>query len=133
MWHCLGVNVEGHSMILGGNDASSNFKLFIGEGGLMCTMGYWGRLQPIFKGEAGFASLTHPDNGTGQFHSTYGTWAAGIGLEYHIKGNWWARADYTYDALMDFHSSITNQNHTLNPRGVTFGATYRFGEAGSRF
>ena len=133
MWHCLGVNVEGHSMILGGNQKASNYKLFVGEGGLMCTMGYWGRLQPIFKGELGFASLSQPGNGTGQLHSTYGTWAVGGGLEYHTRGHWWARVDYTYDALMDFHSSITNQNHTLNPRGIAFGATYRFGASGTRF
>ena len=44
----------------------------------MCTMGYWGRFQPIFKGELGFASLTQPGNGTGQFHSTTtpGLWEA---------------------------------------------------------
>jgi hypothetical protein len=60
IWHCLGINVEGHSMILGGNSNASNYKLFVGEGGLMCTMGYWGRFQPIYKGEMGFASLTQP-------------------------------------------------------------------------
>jgi opacity protein-like surface antigen len=133
MWHCLGINAEGHSMVWGGNDAASQYKLYIGEGGVMCTMGYWGRLQPIFKGELGFASLSQPGNGTGQHHGTYGTWAVGGGLEYHIKGHWWARADYTYDALMDFHSSITGENHTLNPRGIAFGATYRFGRQGTRF
>jgi len=133
MWHCLGLNIEGHSMIWGGNDAASEYKLFQGSGGVMCTMGYWGRLQPIFKGELGFASLSQPGNDTGQHHSTYASWAVGGGLEYHIKGHWWARADYTYDALMDFHSSITGQNHSLNPRGIAFGATYRFGPQGTRF
>jgi hypothetical protein len=67
MWHCLGLNIEGHSMVWGGD--SSNYKLFQGSGGLMCTMGYWGRLQPIFKGELGYASLSQPGNGTGQLHS----------------------------------------------------------------
>ena len=36
-WHCLGINAEGHSMILGGNHEASHYKLFIGEGGLICT------------------------------------------------------------------------------------------------
>jgi len=133
MWHCLGINAEGHSMIIGGNDIASDYKLFVGEGGVMCTVGYWGRFQPILKGQLGFASLSQPGNGTGQFHSTYSTWSVGESFEYHVKGHWWARVDYTYDALMDFHSSITNQNHTLNPRGIAFGATYRFGQAGTRF
>ena len=131
--HCLGINAESHSMIIGGNQNTTNYKLFVGEGGLMCTMGYWGRLQPIFKGELGFASLSQPGNGTGHLHSTYGTWAVGGGFEYHIWGHWWTRVDYTYDALMNFHSSITNQNHTLNPRGIAFGPTYRFGASGTRF
>jgi hypothetical protein len=34
---------------------------------------------------------------------------------------------------MDFHSSITGQNHSLNPQGIAFGATYRFGPQGTRF
>src|ERR1700686_4756443 len=36
IWHCLGINVEGHSMVFGGNQIASNYKLFVGEGGLMC-------------------------------------------------------------------------------------------------
>lgn len=87
VWHCLGINVEGHSMILGGNEAASNYKLFVGEGGLMCTMGYWGRFQPIYKAEMGYASLTQPGNGSGQFHSNYWTWSLGGGFEYHIRGH----------------------------------------------
>ena len=133
MWHCLGLNVEGHSMILGGSPIASHYKLFIGEGGLMCTTGYWGRFQPISKGELGFASLTQPGNGTGHFHSTYATWSVGGGVEYHMKGHWWTRVEYTFDNIPHFHSAATNQNHTLNPRGISFGATYRFGESGTRF
>jgi|HubBroStandDraft_6_1064221.scaffolds.fasta_scaffold23918_5 opacity protein-like surface antigen len=133
MWHCLGINVEGHSMILGGNSLASNYKLFVGEGGLMCTMGYWGRFQPIYKGEMGFASLTQPGNGSGRLHSNYWTWSLGGGVEYHIRGHWWTRVDYTYEAIPNFYSSISKEYHTLNPRGITFGATYRFGAAGTRF
>jgi hypothetical protein len=92
IWHCLGINVEGHSMIGGGSGPTvSKYKLFVGEGGLMCTMGYWGRFQPIFKGEVGFASLSQP--APGRPHATYGTWAVGGGGEYHLWGHWWARVD----------------------------------------
>ena len=130
-WHCLGINIEGHSMIVGGNlPEVSRYKLFVGEGGLMCTMGYWGRFQPIFKGEAGFASLSQPVPGI--THAMYGTWAVGGGGEYHVKGHWWARADYTYEGFPNVRG-ITGKPHTLNPRGVAFGATYRFGEAGTKF
>lgn len=96
IWHCLGINVDGHSMILGGNRTASPYKLFVGEGGLICTTGYWGRLQPISKGELGFASLSEPPpSGTGHLHSTYKTWSVGGGLEYHTWGHWWTRVEYT--------------------------------------
>jgi len=133
VWHCLGVTAEGHSMIVGGNSKASDYKLFIGEGGLTCTMGYWGRFQPIYKGELGFASLSQPGNGTGHTHSTYNTWSLRGGAEYHTWGHWWTRVDCTYEAIPNFHSSVSNQNHTLNPRGISFGMTYRFGPAGTRF
>ena len=130
IWHCLGINVEGHSMIIGG---SQLYKLFVGEGGLMCTMGYWGRFQPIYKGELGFASLTQPGNGTPHHHSTYSTWSVGGGVEYHTWGHWWTRVDFTYEAIPNFYSGRTNQTHTLNPRGISFGETYRFGASGTSF
>jgi hypothetical protein len=132
MWHCLGINVEGHSMVVGGNQIASNYKLFVGEGGVMCTMGYWGRLQPIYKAELGFASLSQPGNGSGHLHGTYGTWAIGGGGEYHMWGHWWTRVEYTYENLPNFRG-ITGKDHTLNPRGIAFGATYRFGDSGTRF
>jgi opacity protein-like surface antigen len=81
----------------------------------------------------GYASLTQPGNGTGKLHSNYWTWSVGGGAEYHLTGHWWTRVDYTYEALPNFYSVISKQKHTLNPRGIAFGATYRFGAAGTRF
>lgn len=133
IWHDLSVIAEGHSMIVGGNQEASKFKYFAGGGGLIYTSDYWGRFQPYVKGEAGFASLTHPDNSTGHFHDTSNIWTLGGGVEYHTKGKFWTRVGYDYDFFPNFHSSITSQNHTLNPRGFTFGETYRFGASGSRF
>ena len=133
MWHCLGINVEGHSMIVGGNSNASDYKLFIGEGGLICTMGYWGRFQPIYKAEMGYASFSQPAGNTAKLHSGYWTWSLGGGVEYHLAGHWWTRVDYTYENLPDFFSSQSGKYHTLNPRGIAFGATYRFGAAGASF
>ena len=134
IWHCLGANVEGHSMIVGGSTiAAPNYKLFVGEGGLMCTMAYWGRFQPIYKGEVGFASLSNPGNGTPRHHSSYSTWSVGGGAEYHTWGHWWTRVEFTYEAIPNFYSALSNQKNTLNPRGISFGETYRFGKSGTRF
>jgi opacity protein-like surface antigen len=133
IWHGLGITAEGHSMILGGNQEASNYKLFVGEGGAIYTIDHWGRLQPYIKGELGYASLSRPESSTGHFHSTFSTWSIGGGAEYHTWGHWWTRVDYTYEAIPNFHSTITNQNHTLNPRGISFGETFRFGPSGTRF
>jgi opacity protein-like surface antigen len=133
IWRDLGIIAEGHSMIMGGNELASNYKYFAGGGGLIYTFGHWRRFQPFIKGEAGFASLSHPDNGTGHFHDTSNIWTLGGGAEYHTWRHLWTRVEYSYDFFPDFHSSITNQTHTLSPRGITFGETYRFGLPGTRF
>ena len=131
IWHDVSVIAEGHSMIAGGR--VSNYKYFAGGGGLIYTSDYWGRFQPFFLGEAGFASLTHPPNGTGHFHDTSNIWTLGGGVEYHTWGQWWTRVGYSYDFFPNFHDAVTNQNHALNPRGFTFGETFRFGPSGSHF
>ncbi|HEY3628163.1 MAG TPA: outer membrane beta-barrel protein [Terracidiphilus sp.] len=132
IWHDLSIIAEGHSMIVGGNQAASDYKYFTGGGGLVYTSDYWGRFQPLFKGEAGFASLSHPPNLSGHLHDTRTIWTFGAGVEYHTVGQWWTRVEYDYDFFPDFHGT-TGQNHTLNPRGIIFGETFRFGPSGSRF
>lgn len=132
-WHDFSVIAEGHSMIIGGNQLASTFKYFDGGGGLVYTSDYWGRFQPLLKAEAGYASLTHPPNGSGHLHETRNTWTLGGGVEYHTWGQLWTHVEYDYDFFPGFHSTITNQNHSLNPRGFTFGETWRFGPSGTRF
>jgi opacity protein-like surface antigen len=133
IWHDLSVIAEGHSMIWGGNQYAQNYKYFAGGGGLIYTSSYWGRFQPYGLAEAGYASLSHPSNFTGHFHDTSNIWTLGGGFEYHTYKNLWTRVGYSYDYFPNFHSSVTNMNHTLNPRGFTFGETYRFGQSGSRY
>jgi opacity protein-like surface antigen len=132
IWHDLSIIAEGHSMIVGGNQLASNFKYFAGGGGLVYTSGYWGRFQPLFKGEAGYASLSHPPNLSGHLHHTSNIWTLGGGVEYHTWGQLWTRVEYDYDFFPDFHGPHST-NHSLNPRGITFGETFRFGPSGSRF
>jgi opacity protein-like surface antigen len=133
IWHDFGVIAEGHSMIVGGNQLASYYKYFTGGGGLTYTWRRWGSFQPFGKGEAGYASLTHPDNGTGHLHDTRNIWTVGGGLEYHTWKRLWTRVEYDFDFFPDFHDVITNQNRTLNPRGFIFGETFHFGPLGSRF
>ena len=133
LWHDVSVIAEGHSMIVGGNDLASQFKYFNGGGGIVWISDYYGRFQPLLKAEAGFARLSHPPNGSGHLHQTSNTWTLGGGAEYHLQGRTWAHVEYDYDFFPGFHSFATNQNNALNPRGILFGLSYRFGPYGSKF
>ena len=135
IWHDVSLIAEGHSMIVGGNDLASQFKYVSGGGGLVWISDYFGRFQPLLKAEAGFGSLSHPPNAFvgGHLHDTRTVYTLGGGVEYHTWGRLWTHVEYDYDFFTDFHSAASNQNHSLNPRGFTFGETYRFGRNGSRF
>ena len=133
IWHDFSLIAEGHSIIAGGSQLNSNYKYFAGGGGLLYTSDYWGRLQPLLKAEAGYASLSHPPNLSGHLHDTGNVWTLGGGFEYHTWGQLWTRVEYDYDFFPHIHSGITSQNNTLNPAGITFGETFRFGPSGSRF
>src|SRR5262245_28362767 len=61
VWHDVSVIAEGRSVIWGGNDFAQHFKYVEGGGGLVWVSDYFGRFQPLLKGEIGFGSLTHPD------------------------------------------------------------------------
>lgn len=133
LWHDVSLIAEGHSMIVGGNDLASQYKYVSGGGGVVWISDYYGRFQPLLKAEAGFGSLSHPPNGSGHLHQTSNTWTLGGGVEYHVRGRAWAHVEYDYDFFPGFHSFATGQDHSLNPRGLIFGMSYRFGPSGSKF
>jgi hypothetical protein len=133
VWRDFSIIAEGHSMFLGGNANASNYKYFAGGGGLSYTLKRWSRFQPSLKAEAGYASLSHPPNGTGHLHDSGNIWTLGGGFEYHTYANLWTSVGYSYDFFPNFGSYVNGQKNGLNPRGFTFGMTYRFGPSGSRF
>lgn len=121
IWRGLGINAEGHSMFAGGNSSASQVKYYVGEGGAIYNYHRWQNVRPFAKAEAGFASFTWAQSSPGGYtHDTRTTWAVGGGLEYHVAAHLWTRLDYTYEGFPDF------LNHTLNPAGLTLGATYHF-------
>ena len=126
-WHGMGVNIEGHSMIIGGSYPSASYKYFVGEGGFIYNYHHFQRLTPFAKAELGFASLSFPHKtGAKYTHDTRNTWALGGGIDYKLSRHLSARIDYTYDAFPNFYSTISGQHHTLNPNGISFGPTYHF-------
>jgi hypothetical protein len=127
IWHGIGVNAEGHSMIFGGGtSADPKYKYFVGEGGAIYTIHHWRRIRPYMKAEIGFAGLSFPSTGLAYTHENQRTWSFGGGGEIHTWHRLWTRVDYTYDFFPNFYSPISGEYHTLNPRGITFGETFHF-------
>jgi len=127
IWHGIGVNVEGHSMILGDwNSLDPHYKYFSGQGGLMYTYHHWRKIRPFAKAQIGYASLSFPNTGIPYSHQNERIWDVGAGVEYHTYKHLWTRVDYSYDFFPNFYSPVTGQFHNLNPQGLTFGETYHF-------
>lgn len=120
-------------MIAGGNRIASNYKYFACGGGLIYTSDSWGRFQPFFKREAGYASLTHPSNFSSHLHDTRNIWTLRGGVEYHTWGQLWTRVEYSYDFFPDFHSSNTTEPHPESARHNLWRDVLFFGPSGSRF
>jgi opacity protein-like surface antigen len=126
-WHGIGINIEGHSMIIGGGAPSPKYKYFVGEGGFIYNYYRYPKFTPFAKAEIGFASLSFPHNPTATYtHDTRNTWAVGGGAEFKLSRHIWTRIDYTYDGFPNFYSEVTGLHRTLDPSGISFGPTYHF-------
>ncbi len=127
LWHGVGINLEGHSMILGGGAPSPKYKYFVGEGGVIYKYEKYPRFTPFVKGELGFAALSFPHSPKATYtHDTRNTYAVGGGAEFKLARHLWARVDYTYDFFPNFYSEVSHLHHTLNPSGFSFGPTWHF-------
>jgi hypothetical protein len=123
LWRGWGLQVEGHSLIGGGD--LPEYKYYVGEGGIVYTLHRWHKIEPFAKAELGYGGLSFP-RPSSTSHDTRTTWALGAGLEYHNYRRIWTRADFTYDGFPSFLSYVTLEKHTLNPTGITLGVSYHF-------
>jgi hypothetical protein len=127
LWNGFGALAEGHSMIAGDGAVGAKYKYFVGEGGLVYNYHRFHSFVPYAKAELGFASLSFPHKTTSHYtHDTRNTWALGGGCEVRLSRHVWTRIDYTYDGFPDFYSQVSRLHHTLDPNGVSIGATYHF-------
>jgi opacity protein-like surface antigen len=97
------------------------------EGGAIYTMRRWVRFQPYGKFLAGFGSMDFPTNvsrpdGTPYSHDTRTIYVPGGGLNYRITRHVAMRIDYEYQ----FWPHFLGHQNTLNPNGLSVGATYGF-------
>jgi opacity protein-like surface antigen len=125
--HGFGINIDGHSMILGtGGNANNHYKYFAGEGGVIYTVRRWNTIRPFVKAEAGYASLSFPNLGLPYTHQNEHIWGFGGGVEYHLYRHLWTRMEYEYDFFPHFYSISSGQFKNLNPKGFAAGVSYHF-------
>lgn len=80
----------------------------------------WSRVaQPYARFLVGYSGIVFPVTGH-YWHEDDTIYAPGGGVEVHAWGPVWARADYEYQIWPGIFGS------TLNPQGVTVGASYDF-------
>jgi hypothetical protein len=125
LWHGLGLIAEGHGLMAGGTRIPQ-WKYFEGGGGAIYTYGRWASYRPFVKAEAGYAGLSFPRYSSTYSHDSRTTYSFGGGLERRTFNHLWIHADYTYDFFPDFFSIQTRKYHTLNPAGLTAGASWHF-------
>lgn len=72
LWRGFGLQVEGHSLVGGGGNLTE-YKYYVGEGGIVYTLHRWNKIEPFAKAEVGFGGLSFP-RPTSISHDTRTTW-----------------------------------------------------------
>jgi opacity protein-like surface antigen len=120
----LNLELEGRDIRWNTGDKPPGFRLVTGSGGAMYEWRHLRNFRPYAKGLIGFGGIYFGKSQGGTVakpytHDTRTIYAPGVGIEYRVVGNLWARADYEYQ----FWPKLTGNNF-LNPQGFTFGAVY---------
>ncbi len=119
VWHGLGIAAEGTSIFAAKPSSLTRMKQDTIKGGLIYKPHEIYHLHPYVKGLVGLGSIDFPSHNPLYTHDTYSMFAAGGGLEYRVWNTIYVRGDYEYQFWSNFHGK-----HTLEPSGVTIGATY---------
>lgn len=119
VWHGLGVEAEGTSILWDKPDVITRMKQDSIKGGAIYKYHPIFGVRPEVKYLIGLGSIDFPSRNPLYTHDTYTMTAAGGGAEYRVWQTVYAHFDYEYQWWYSYHG-----NHTLNPNGFTVGATY---------
>jgi opacity protein-like surface antigen len=118
----FGLEVEARDISL--NHSSSqppNYREDTAGGGPIYTWRRYRNFRPYGKYLIQFGSMDFRASDPTYSHDTRTVSAPGVGLEFRLFRNVWARADYEYQFWPDLLGG------TADPQGFTFGASYDFG------
>jgi hypothetical protein len=119
LFHGLGVEVEGTTIFADRPAVLTRMRQDTIKGGAVYKIRPFFGLHPYAKGLLGIASIDFPSRNPLYTHDTFQMYAFGGGAEYKIWNTLYARGDYEYQFVEQFHGP-----HALNPNGYTIGATY---------
>jgi len=120
LFHGLGVDVEGTSIFAARPSAISRMKQNTIKLNAIYRYHELFHLRPYVKGGGGLASIDFPSRNPLYTHDTFTVYDFGGGLEYRAWRTLYVRADYEYQTVVHYESSVKN----LNPNGFTIGATF---------
>ena len=126
----IGFEVEARDILFGHSSSQpSNLSEKTLGGGVTYTVRRFQNFRPYGKVIWGYGVADYKNGSGGDASQSRTTTALGAGLDYHLFGKVWLRADYEYQMWPDFfkHSAGTIPAGTLNPNGFTVGFTYHFG------
>jgi hypothetical protein len=117
----LGVEAEARDISLEHSPSQpSNFREATMGGGPIYTWRHFRNFHPYGKGIASFGIINFGPPNSSYNYDSRTVLSAGVGFEYRVYRNVWARADYEYQDWPQLFG------HILDPQGFTVGASYHF-------
>jgi opacity protein-like surface antigen len=120
----LGIEAEARDLNYGRTGSVPNLRQDTAEIGAIYTWRHYQRFHPYAKYLAGIGSIDFQHITPTYSHDTRTVYTPGGGIEYRAWRNVWVRGDYEYQFWTDFF-----HHRSLNPNGVTIGASYDFGHS----
>ncbi len=133
--HGLGLEVEGDDIAFDPNKAQARIREQVASGGATYAIRSFRGVRPYAKYLMGFGNVDYPIR-TGSYHQTRTVTTCGGGASFRVLPGVSVRAEYEYQFWPDFW--ITSEKNlkdagSLNPNGITVGASYQFSSLHLRF
>ena len=119
VFHGLAIEAEGTSIFADKPAVLQRMRQDTIKGGVIYRTHPVFRIRPYAKALIGLASIDFPSDNPLYTHDTFTAYAFGGGAEYRVWKTLYARGDYEYQFIENYHGP-----RALNPNGFTIGATY---------
>ena len=131
-WHIQNfvIGAEGDLQLSGADDVFAPWKFHNPWFGTLRARGGLAFSNVLVYGTLGFAfagvRAEMPTIGATE-SKTHTGWAAGLGMEVALTGNWSARAEYLYIDLSGRSYALTGTSNAIDSSFLRLGVNYRFG------